>query len=70
MVISRVVISPLIWVITIATLLLTPLITTHAPPSNVIPFLAFCCCRCSNASFGEASPSVLANHLASVLGLG
>ena len=28
------VISPLIWVITIVTLLITPLITTHEPPSN------------------------------------
>ena len=27
------VISPLIWVITIVTLLITPLITTHEPPS-------------------------------------
>ena len=26
--------SPLIWVITIVTLLLTPLITTHEPPSG------------------------------------
>ena len=29
------VISPLIWVITIVTLLITPLITTHEPPSRV-----------------------------------
>ena len=28
------VISPLIWVITIVTLLITPLITTHEPPSR------------------------------------
>ena len=35
-VISRV-ISPLIWVITIVTLLITPLITTHEPPSRA-PF--------------------------------
>ena len=33
------VISPLIWVITIVTLLITPLITTHGPPSGV------CCGR-------------------------
>ena len=33
-VISRV-ISPLIWVITIVTLLITPLIITHEPPSRV-----------------------------------
>ena len=32
-VISRV-ISPLIWAITIVTLLITPLITTHEPPSR------------------------------------
>ena len=32
-VISRVV-SPLIWVITILTLLITPLLTTHEPPSE------------------------------------
>ena len=30
------VISPLIWVITIVTLLITPLITTHEPPSRVL----------------------------------
>ena len=30
------VISTLIWVITIATLLITPLITTHEPPSRAI----------------------------------
>ena len=29
-------ISPLIWVITMVTLLLTPLITTHEPPSRVL----------------------------------
>ena len=29
------VINPLIWVITIVTLLITPLITTHDPPSRV-----------------------------------
>ena len=29
------VIRPLIWVITIATLLITPLITTHKPPSGM-----------------------------------
>ena len=28
------VLSPLIWVIIIATLLITPLITAHEPPSN------------------------------------
>ena len=27
--------SPLIWVITIVTLLITPLITTHEPPSSL-----------------------------------
>ena len=30
-------ISPLIWVITIATLLITPLITTHEPRSTLLP---------------------------------
>ena len=35
--ISRV-ISPLIWVISTATLLITPLITTHEPPSRVEEF--------------------------------
>ena len=29
------VLSPLIWVITIVTLLITPLITTHDPPSRL-----------------------------------
>ena len=37
--ISRV-ISPLIWVISTVTLLITPLITTHEPPSRT----AFCTC--------------------------
>ena len=32
--ISRVA-NPLVWVITLATLLITPLITTHEPPSRV-----------------------------------
>ena len=31
------VISPLIWVITIVNLLITPLITTHEPPSEPFP---------------------------------
>ena len=35
----RGVISPLIWVITTVTLLITPLITTHEPPS-MMPFTA------------------------------
>ena len=35
--ISRV-ISPLIWVISTVTLLITPLITTHEPPSRVEEF--------------------------------
>ena len=30
------VISPLMWVVTIATLLLTPLISTHEPPSTTV----------------------------------
>ena len=34
------VLSPLIWVISIATLLITPLITTHEPPSRVCRDLA------------------------------
>ena len=29
-------VSPLIWVITTVTLLITPLITSHEPPSRVI----------------------------------
>ena len=33
------VISPLIWVISIVTLLITPLITTHEPPSRVFNVL-------------------------------
>ena len=35
-VISRA-ISPLKWVITIVTILITPLITTHEPPNRVYP---------------------------------
>ena len=35
-VVIRGVISPLIWVINTVTLLITPLITTHEPPSTVI----------------------------------
>ena len=34
---SRVVISPLIWVKTIVTRLITPLITAHEPPSTQKP---------------------------------
>ena len=34
MVVISGVISPLVWVITIVTLLITPLITTHEPPSK------------------------------------
>ena len=41
-VVVRRVISPLIWVIIIVTLLITPLMTTHEPPSsgNTAPCLA------------------------------
>ena len=35
------VISPLIWVMTTATLLMTPLITTHEPPSKGSETFAF-----------------------------
>ena len=34
-VVISMVISPLIWLMTILTLLVTPLITTHVPPSRV-----------------------------------
>ena len=36
-VVISMVISPLTWVITIVTLLLTPRITTHEPPSSTTP---------------------------------
>ena len=35
------VLSPVIWVISIVTLLITPLITTHEPPSRVHKDLGF-----------------------------
>ena len=37
------VLSPLIWVITIVTLLITPLITTHEPPSSAYPGISQPC---------------------------
>ena len=40
------VISPLIWVMTIVTLLITPLITSHEPPSRLKKgplYLGDCC---------------------------
>ena len=51
-------ISPLIWVITIVTLLITPLITTHEPPSTYkspnVPFLG--CLRIRTLPFNRVSP--------------
>ena len=53
-------ISPLIWVIIIVTLLITPLITTHEPPSGVQLQLVF------GQGFAEERLGALHQHLVAI----
>ena len=63
------VISPLIWVITIVTLLITPLITTHEPPSGRGRAVSHYLVRISGVPLLDAAESALTFRVPSNVGM-